>query len=291
MGKTTVATALATLAAREGQSVLLAQFESNVDAGTLLGQGPVGTELREIAPRLHAVNMTPRSALRQYGMLIFRMRAIQRAVMENRMVKHFLNAIPGLDDYSMLGKAWFHTTEIHRGRPRYDLVVVDGPATGQMLKVLGVPRTILEVVPDSMLSRDARTIHGFITDPVRTTSLVVTLAEELPVTEALELELALRDTLKLDVAGLVINALYPRRRCPELLDLDASEFAADEMLAALFEQARVFAQRRAINEHHLGVLGERSATPLMRLPRLFKEIIGATEIARLADVLHQGGQD
>ncbi len=291
VGKTTVATSLALLAARRGRRVLLAQFESNVDAGRSLGHGRVGTELRDLGNGLSCVNMTPRSALREYGMLIFRVRAIQRAVMENRMVKHFLRAIPGLDDYSMLGKAWHHTTEIEDGRPRFDLVVVDGPATGQMVKVLGVPHSILEVVPDSMLSRDARTIHGFLTDPARCQSLVVTLAEELPVTEALELEVALRDDLGIHVAGLVVNALYPRRRCPELLDLDPATLQGDEILSALLEEARIFAQRRAINEEHLGELAERSQTPMLQLPLLFDETLGAAQLRQLADAMEAGSRD
>ena len=32
-----------------------------------------------------------------------------------------VRAIPGLDDYSLLGKAWFHTKEEKRGKPVYDI--------------------------------------------------------------------------------------------------------------------------------------------------------------------------
>lgn len=287
VGKTTVAAAFARLAAKQGRRVLLAQFESSVDGGRLLGGHSIGTEVVDLGGGLSAVNMTPRSALREYGMLIFRVRAIQKAVMENRMVRHFLRAIPGLDDYSMLGKAWHHTTELEGGRPRFDLVVVDGPPTGQMLKVLSVPRSILEVVPDSMLSRDAGTIQAFLADPARCGCLVTTLAEELPVSEALELEVALRDDLGLDVAGMVVNALYPRRRSPELLELTAADFDGHPDLAALHAEAVIFARRRAINDEHLAILGDRSKAPLVRLPRLFTDSLGAPEIAQLADRLKE----
>lgn len=285
VGKTTVSAALALLAARQGRRVLLAQFESNVDAGLLLRGHAVGTEIGEVQSGLHAVNMTPRSALREYGMLIFRVRAIQRAVMENRMVKHFLRAIPGLDDYSMLGKIWHHATELTDGQPRFDLVIADGPATGQMLRVLKVPRSILETVPDSMLSRDARTIQGFLTQPSRCGCIVVTLAEELPITEALELQGALRDDLGLDVPALIVNALYPRRRSPELMELTAEDFAGSPQLAALFAEALIFARRRAINDEHLALLGDQTKTPVLRLPRLFSDALGPAELAQLAERL------
>lgn len=289
VGKTTVATALSLVAARQGRRVLLAQFESNLDAGQLLNSGRVGTELGRLSTHLWGVNMTPLSALREYGMLVFRLRAIQRAVMENRMVRHFLRAIPGLDDYAMLGKAWYHTTEKEGDDPRFDLVVVDGPATGQMLKVLRVPPSILEVVPDSMLSRDARTIQELLTDPARCAALIVTLAEELPITEAVELEHALRESLGLPVAGLVVNQLYPRRTCPELMELEPADLGGDPTLIALLQEARIFAQRRAINDHHLGVLGEQTQAPLLRLPRLFADTLGPAELTRLADHLAAGG--
>lgn len=282
VGKTTVAAAIAMLAARQGRRVLLAQFESTVDAGPLFGKNDVGTTVTQVGEGLWAVNMTPRSALREYGMLIFRFRAIQRAVMENRMVKHFLAAIPGLDEYSMLGKAWHHATELVDGRPTYDLVVVDGPATGQMLRVLKVPRSILQVVPDSMLSRDARTIEGFLTNPERCACVVVTLAEELPVAETLELELALRDDLGLHVAAVLVNALYPRRRSPELLEVGALWFAEHPLLSAVYAQASTFARRRIINDHHLAILGDQVRSPLLRLPRLFVDALGPTEVGLLA---------
>ena len=53
---------------------------------------------------------------------------VSRALFENRAVRGFLGAIPGLDAYAVLGKVWWHTTELVNGRPRYDLVIFDGPA-------------------------------------------------------------------------------------------------------------------------------------------------------------------
>ena len=285
VGKTTVAAALALLAVRRGRRVLLAQFESNVDAGQLLGRKPVGTELAEVEPGLFLVNMTPRSALREYGMLIFRFRAIYRTVMENRTVRHFLRAIPGLDAYAMLGKAWYHTTQLERGRSRFDLVVVDAPPTGQAIKVLGVPGAILKNVPESMLTRDARTIQTFLSDPRRCGALLVTLAEELPVVEALELESALRERLGIDVAGLVVNCLYPPLKCAELIERVSPAPGTDERLTTLIEEAHIFGQRRVINERHLHQLRERSAAPLKELPLLFSDSMSRPQLELLVAAL------
>ncbi len=285
VGKTTVATALALLAAGRGKRVLLTQFESLVDAGQLLRSEPVATDMEEVEPGLWVANMTPRSALREYGLLIFRFRAIVKAVLENRTVRHFLRAIPGLDDYAMLGKAWYHTTEVERGRSRFDLVVVDAPPTGQMLKVFGVPGVIQRSVPDSMLTRDATTIQAFLTNPERCQAVIVTLAEELPVSETLELEKGVRE-LGMDVAGVVVNALYPVSRNVALLEeVQTAAAETDGRLATLLEEACIFHRRRAINEHHLAHLARCSQAPIRELPLLFTDGLGRSQLNELVAIL------
>src|SRR4051812_1899794 len=134
VGRTTVAAALARAAADAGKRVLIAQASAAERLGRLFGRfGPVGTAVVTLAPGIEAVNMTPQSALHEYIIMMLRSELVYRALFENRAVRGFLGAIPGLDAYAMLGKAWWHTTEVLPGlpaRPRYDLVILDGPASG-----------------------------------------------------------------------------------------------------------------------------------------------------------------
>ena len=120
--------------------------------------------------------------------MILRWKSVYEMVFENRVTKAFLRAIPGLDDYALLGKAWFHTTEEKRGKPVWDTVVFDMPASGHSSSMLRVPWVIVDTVPEGPLTRDARTVKELLTDPARTAAVLVTLAEEMPVNEALELE-------------------------------------------------------------------------------------------------------
>ena len=102
-------------------------------------------------------------------------------------MRGFLGAIPGLDAYAMLGKAWWHTTEREGGRPRYDLVILDGPASGHATLMLRIPGAILAAMPKGPLARDARAIDELLHDPARAALVIVTLPEELPVRETGEL--------------------------------------------------------------------------------------------------------
>ena len=78
------------------------------------------------------------------------------------------------------------------GRPRYDLVIFDGPASGHAALMFRIPQAILNAMPMGPLARDARSMLDLWRDPARTALVMVTLAEELPARETLELAAAAR---------------------------------------------------------------------------------------------------
>ncbi|MDB4972087.1 MAG: Arsenical pump-driving ATPase, partial [Myxococcaceae bacterium] len=193
VGKTTVSTALALAAARRGKRVLIAMCNAKERVSQFLEVGPIGAYNQPILPGIDAVNMVPKVALEEYGLMVLKVRALYRAIFENRLVAAFLRGTPGIEAWSMLGKAQFHAHEtLPDGRPRYDLVILDSPATGHGLEMLRVPRVLLEVAPPGLLRREAERAWDLFTDPVRSGVMVVTLPEEMPVSESVELYDALR---------------------------------------------------------------------------------------------------
>ncbi|MEO6600460.1 MAG: anion-transporting ATPase, partial [Polyangiaceae bacterium] len=113
-------------------------------------------------------------------------------------------------EWSLLGKAWFHATEEGPdGRPRFDVVLFDAPATGHGLDMLRVPKVIVEIAPPGVLRSDAERAWEMFRDPARSGVVVVTLPEEMPTNESLELCAALRTELTLPIAELVVNSLLP----------------------------------------------------------------------------------
>ena len=97
--------------------------------------------------------------------MMLRSELVYRTLFENRAVRGFLGAIPGLDAYAMLGKAWWHTTELDGTRPRYDLVILDGPASGHAALMLRIPGAILQAMPKGPLARDARAMRALTYGP------------------------------------------------------------------------------------------------------------------------------
>src|SRR5579871_5930938 len=156
VGKTTVCAALATSFAGHGKKVLVAMCNAKERLSTMLGSDLVGPEVSLVAKNVWAVNMTPERALEEYGLMTLKVRALYKAVFENRYTRSFFRAVPGIHDWSMLGKAWWHTTEKNEdGSLRFDAVILDAPATGHGLDMLRVPKVIVDIAPPGILRRDA----------------------------------------------------------------------------------------------------------------------------------------
>jgi hypothetical protein len=212
VGKSTVSAALALLAARRGKRVLVCEVNARERVASLLGAPPAGTAIREAAPGIFTVNVTPQEAMREYGLMVLKFRPIYEAVFENRVVRYFLKAIPSLAELVMLGKILHEArAEGARGRPRWDLVVMDAPATGHAVQLLRVPAALIDTVPAGPLRRDAEWMRDLLVDPARTSLSIVTLPEEMPVNESIELDAQVRDVLGIPRGLLFINAMPEAR--------------------------------------------------------------------------------
>jgi anion-transporting ArsA/GET3 family ATPase len=238
--------------------------------------------------------MTPEAALREYGIMVLRSAFLYKQVFERDVVRAFLRAVPGLLDYSMLGKVWYHTTEQAGGRPRFDLVILDGPATGHMLTLLRIPKVILDTVPEGPLTGPARDCHQLLTDPLRCRAILTTLAEDLPVSETLQLAAGLRQ-LGVALGPTVVNRLYPPRFRTGMsaVALDELSAAAPGLAAApvappllpLVAAARLQRQRAQLNEVHVARLRAALHEPQLHLPYLFTPEFGRQALEELADRL------
>jgi len=220
VGKTTVSTALARAMAARGRRVLLCMCNAKERISGMLGSRPIGEEIVHVAPNIDAVNMVPEKCLEEYGILMLKSKTLYDALFDNKYVRTFFHAVPGMSEWSMLGKAWWHTTELLSGKTtdereppygdgwKYETVIVDAPATGHGVDMLKVPKVLLDVAPGGPLRRDAERAWHLFQDPSHSGVVLVTLPEEMPANETIELAEAVRD-LNLPIPRLVVNALFP----------------------------------------------------------------------------------
>lgn len=288
VGRSTVAASIAAAAARRGRRTLLFEASANDRFGELFGgKEPVGTEVTRLRENLYAVNTNPSAALEEYGLMVLKFRRVYKMVFENRVTRYFLRAIPGLDEYAVLGKAWYHWNEEERGKRTWDTLVFDMPASGHAMSMLRIPKVILETVPEGPLTRDAATLRKQLQDTSHTAIVVTTLAEEMPVTEARELTAVLHRQLNLRVARLIVNQVFPARfppGSPAEQVLERLEGTSGD-LAALAGHGLSAMRRRRLNERYLTELARHLALPRLELPLLFSPRLGPAEVDHLSRLI------
>jgi anion-transporting ArsA/GET3 family ATPase len=287
VGRSTIAAALAGANAGRGKKTLLFETNANDRFGSYFDKPAVGTSVTELAPNLSAVNTNPAAALEEYGLMILKFKSVYEMVFENRITKAFLRAIPGLDDYSLMGKAWFHTEETKRGRPVWDTLVFDMPASGHSVSMLRIPWVITETVPDGPLTRDARTMKELLTDPKRTAAIIVTLAEEMPVNEAIELEQKLT-ALGIVPQHVIVNQIYPEHfpagsLVAKVLDALVADPTLTTPLAQITSHSQLSRDRRVLNVRYLAELRARAKAPVRELPMVFTPQLTPAQVRSLGE--------
>lgn len=287
VGKTTVTAALALAAAARGKRVLIAMCNVKERLSWLLEVAPIGPDVRHPMPNVDAVNMTPSHALAEYGMMILKVRALYHAIFENRWVSAFLRGTPGIEAWSMLGKAFWHSSQdlLEDGRRRYDLVILDAPATGHGLEMLRVPKVLVEVAPPGLLRREAERAWELFHDAQRAGIALVTLPEDMPTSETLELYDIVTRELELPVASLVVNCTLPRvfdtGERSVIAGLPA-RLGAGSALTSIAAAARVRALREGMQDDSFARLA-RIPAPRTDLPLLFVPEFRRAAIETLAE--------
>ena len=89
--------------------------------------------------------------------------------------------------------------------------MVDAPSTGHAITFLSVPQVLLDTVPPGAMANEATWMRDLLVDPQTTGVVLVSLPEELPVNETLELHQALLKRVHITPAAVVLNAFIRPR--------------------------------------------------------------------------------
>jgi anion-transporting ArsA/GET3 family ATPase len=281
-GKSTLSAALALAASRRGKRVLVCEVTARERVSELYGRPPSGTEIRQLAPNVSSVHVRPREAMREYALMTLKYKTIYNAVFENRVVRYFLNAAPSLAEIVMLGKVWWHAArEEDRGRPRWDMVILDAPATGHGLTLLTVPEVFLQLVSEGPLARDMRDMQQLLTDPLRSATCIISLPEEMPANEAIELSRALTQH-GLPLGPLFLNSVFARRFTP---DERVAVARGGPALAAAGEAAEAHEARADLSAQYEKLLRAEVKADLVAIPHFFERSFGVPALERFAKAI------
>lgn len=289
VGKTSVAAALALLAARRGQRTLVCEMDAKGSLAAAFDTTPLEFRPRSIAPDLWAMAMNTEDSLREYLRLFVRVPLLAKIGPLARTFDFVADAAPGVKEILAVGKLCYEVRERH-----YDLVVVDAEATGHIVAQVGAPKVIRDLVKVGLVRDQTDWMLELLQDPTTTGVAIVTTPEEMPVTETVELVERLPAETGVDASAVIANrvlpALFDRTEAAVVEHLDEAEdllvAAAGRGILPVLEAARITEARRRTGGGHLDRLRASAGDlPILIVPELFTRATGRRVVELVADAL------
>lgn len=290
VGKTTVTAALARALADEGSRVLIIELEGRPEVGRAFGL--VG-DLDYAGQRLYDAEgegcvvgrrVTPDEALLEY-LEDHSLGRLSKRLLSAGVVDVVAGAIPGIKEVLLLGKI----KQIANEEEDLDILLVDAPATGHAVTLLTSPAGVAAAARGGPVRAQADQVVAMLEDPARAAVVLVTLPEELPVTETVEAAFRIEDEAGLALAAVVANRVervQPNLEIPAAVAAEQVELHLDEATrdalddAARFQRARHTEVRRQLDR-----LRRELPLPVLELPRLGAQAVGPNELGVLSAAL------
>jgi len=290
VGKSTVTAAAAVAAARAGKRVLVVEIGEHETMSRIFGGPAVGyagaivhRPDRSGAPPITAMCITPTEALKEYGMRTVKFAMLYKAVFENPVIRYFAAAAPAVEELNLLGKIESLERELLVPAPnaRFDLMLLDAPA----LALLEAPGLAMRLAQAGPIYSTVERLSRLLSDAERTAVNIVSLPEEMPVSESIELDAGVR-ALNMPEGLLIVNGMYPKAFSTEDVERGlASVTPTSSLNRAIIAAAESVVKRRAQQEATMARLRSGIRLPLITLPLIVAPKIGPSEISMLADRL------
>jgi anion-transporting ArsA/GET3 family ATPase len=205
VGKSAVAAATALAAHRDGARVLaLSMVGSGSGLASHTGAGVLPFEPVELFPGLHALAVDRSKALVEYLRVQIGLPPFAALPPVIRAFDALAAAAPAVREIVTVGKVLWEVK-----RDTWDVVVADGPPTGQIGSFLRAPTSISELVTGGRIAEQA----AWMIDTLRsddTLFRIVTLPEELPMSETREMLGWLAANPVVGRIDVVANRVLPR---------------------------------------------------------------------------------
>jgi anion-transporting ArsA/GET3 family ATPase len=291
-GKTTVASALALLAASRGKRVLICEMDAKGELAGYYESPPMAFKEREVQPNLFAMSMDTEAALREYMRMQLRVPIVGRVGPVAKAFDFLAAAAPGVREILTVGKLCFEVRD-----SGWDMVVVDAQASGHIVGQLAAPQAVNGLVKVGLIRTQTEWMLTMLSDPAVTGLLAVCTPEEMPVTETIELAVRVREETTVQMAGVVVNRVLPElfgrqeEAVFEALTAPASLAELDTLVdgdaSPVLEAARLAVTMRRTRSTHLERLrkGVDPSVPLLYLPFLFTRSHGLRTTRQVAESL------
>ena len=292
VGKTTVAAALAMLAAQRGKRTLVGEVDAKGNLADFYSVPPTSFKPHEVQPNLYAMSMDPEESLKEYLSLQLKLPMMARIGPLARIFEFVATAAPGVKEVLTVGKFLWEVD-----RRNYDLVVVDAAASGHVVGQLAAPQAINDLVSVGLIRQQTGWMIDILSDPARTGLCIVATPEEMPVNETIELAARVGKETSVHLAAVIVNRVLPElfgrgeEEVFEQLEAPAGRAALDSVLGPgagpILDAARLAVTLRRTRAGHLQHLRSSlpPSLPLLFVPELFTKAHGLRSTRLVAEAL------
>ena len=209
VGKSTSSAAIALIAAQQGKKVLVIEVDAKGNVPDFFDTTRVGFKYRRLHQNVYGLSMQPSESMHEYLSIMLHVPRFSLNPLTGFM-EYASKAIPGLKEILVTGKIYYEEKQYDGDRPRWDLVVVDGAPTGHVVSQLGAAGHLKTLVKSGPIHEQAEQIDELLTDAARTALVLVTIPEEMPTLETIDLAGRFAHQTGIEPRGLIINQLQPR---------------------------------------------------------------------------------
>jgi anion-transporting ArsA/GET3 family ATPase len=274
-------------AARGGARALVVEVAGQHRLSGLFRAASVEEEREtELAPGLFGISIDAERATEEYLSGQLKVRPLVELLTRSRAFHTFAAAAPGLPELVTVGKIWSMAIALDEGtgRPVWDAVIVDCPATGHGIALLETAGNVADMASSGPVKDQAARIAEVVSHPDATGIVLVALPEELAVSEAVEAAATLSGH-GLPVAAAVLNGVRP----PRFGDGDAPALEAVADSEGPVGEAARASLRHLVHQRSDAAYRERlnagTGLPVIELPRLVRRRIDLEALDVLADTL------
>ena len=250
-GKTTIAAALAFALATRDRRVLLCEVEGRDGIAEVFGvHNLIGDEERRLSRTpsggsVYGLSIDAEDALAEYLETFYHLGLAGKALDRFGAVDFATSIAPGLRDVLLTGKVY---EAVRRREKRhhnsYDAVVLDAPPTGRIAQFLNVHEAVSGLAKVGPIRNQADSIMRVLRSATTVVHLV-TLLEDMPVTETEEAVAALRPT-HISVGTVIENMVIRSPLAPAQLVAAASGSVAMEVPGLSVRQNAALAEEFAV---------------------------------------------
>jgi anion-transporting ArsA/GET3 family ATPase len=310
------------------KKVLLVELGDTNSIGKLYHDQPLTEVPRNLSQSIWGARVNSKAEMEAYVRAHVVPKFIANKIIRSRLFEYLFEAAPGLKEVMSLGRLWRwekensclpgvnsdpdascsyatapHVSVSHiSGSPvsakdshvsgtAFDLIIVDAPATGHAMSLLRLPEMLINMIRVGPLVKQIKGLQRLLKNQKKTSLVLVSLPEELPVNETIEFYSMAKNTLEMPVAGTFINCVYPsvfsRNELNQFESLKNTfqdrSFATERLLIA---SAESMVCRQTIQQKHIKKIYEKADSRVLAIPFRFTNDLTLSEIRELSLSIH-----